>query len=185
MSSKNILIILAHPNLEQSRANRRLAQAAAKVEGVKVHDLYAQYPDFKIDVEREQALLLQADVVIFQHPFYWYSSPALLKQWQDVVLTYGFAYGSQGDKLKGKRFFNAISTGGPQEDYQAGGYNHYTISELLRPFQQMANLSGMIYQSPFVISGMLKQSDADLDVAAIRYQERLQDLIGQPNLLAA
>lgn len=184
MSNKNILIILVHPNLGQSRANRRLAQAAAQIDGVTVHDLYAEYPDFKVDVAREQALLLQADVVIFQHPFYWYSSPALLKQWQDVVLSYGFAYGSQGDKLKGKRFFNAISTGGPQKAYQAGGYNHYTISELLRPFQQMANLSGMIYQPPFVINGMLKQSDADLDEAAIRYQQRIQDLIGQSNLVA-
>lgn len=58
MYSKNILIILAHPSLRQSLANRRLAEAAAQVDGVTVHDLYAEYPDFKIDVAREQALLL-------------------------------------------------------------------------------------------------------------------------------
>ena len=56
--------------------------------------MYDLYPDFKIDVAEEQKHLAAADRIILQFPFYWYSTPALLKQWQDDVLTYGWAFGS-------------------------------------------------------------------------------------------
>ncbi len=99
---QRILVLLAHPAHRRSRANAALRDAAKAVEGVTLHDLYEAYPDFLIDVDHEQALLLRHDVIVFQHPVYWYSSPAILKEWQDLVLEHGFAYGRAGTALAGK-----------------------------------------------------------------------------------
>jgi len=149
------LVIAAHPNMESSTINSTWVERLRQEEGeITVHDLYAAYPDGKIDVEREQQLLLQHDRIVFQFPFYWYSSPALLKEWQDVVLEYGWAYGSQGTNLHGKEFLLAISTGGPEAAYQAGGYNQYSMSELTKPFQAMANLTGMRFLPSFNLQGV-------------------------------
>jgi glutathione-regulated potassium-efflux system ancillary protein KefG len=148
------LVIVAHPNLKQSKINRIWMNRLQQEENVKIHNLYAYYPTFEIDVEKEQQLLLEHDRIVLQFPFYWYSSPALLKQWQDVVLTYGWAYGSEGTKLHGKDFMLAISTGGPEEAYQAGGYNHFSMSELTKPFQATANLTGMRFLPAFTKHGV-------------------------------
>jgi len=148
-----ILILFAHPALERSRVNRQMVKAAQTVDSVTVHDLYEVYPTFHIDVKFEQELLLAHDIVVFQHPFYWYSSPAILKEWQDLVLGYGFAYGQGGTALRGKKFLSAITTGGSKDAYCRQGYNHFTIRELLAPFEQTAQLCGMEYLPPFVIQG--------------------------------
>ena len=94
MSTRRVLVLFAHPALERSRVNRHLVEVARAVPGVKVHDLYEVYPAFNINAKREQQLLLEHDVIVFQHPFYWYSTPAILKEWQDIVLEHGWAYGA-------------------------------------------------------------------------------------------
>jgi len=106
---------------------------------VTIHDLYERYPDERIDVKREQDLLLAHDRIVFQFPFYWYSTPPLLKKWMDEVFTYGWAYGPGGNALHDKELVLAISIGGPEHSYRAGDYNHYTMSELTRPLQATAN----------------------------------------------
>ncbi|KEO82293.1 NAD(P)H-dependent oxidoreductase [Tumebacillus flagellatus] len=167
------LVLLAHPNLEESRINQRFAKELETLPNVTLHALYDVYPDEKIDVAREQQLLLDHDRIVLQFPLYWYSSPSLLKKWQDEVLTYGFAYGSTGDKLHGKELLVAISTGGPAEAYQAGGYNNYTLSELLRPFQQTANLIGARYLPIFSVSSTFQMSDEQLDANAKALAEHI------------
>ncbi|RYY89260.1 MAG: NAD(P)H oxidoreductase, partial [Chitinophagaceae bacterium] len=77
----SILLLLAHPLLERSRVHCRLLDAARRVPGVHVQDLYERYPDFDVDVKAEQKLLLRHDIIIWQFPMYWYSIPPLLKQW--------------------------------------------------------------------------------------------------------
>lgn len=148
------LVIVAHPNMANSVVNKMWVDRLHQEEDITVHDLYAAYPDKQINVEREQQLLLEHERIVFQFPLYWYSSPSLLKEWQDVVLTYGWAYGSQGTKLHGKGFGLAMSTGGPEAAYQAGGYNHYSLSELTKPFQAMANLTGMRFLPTFAAQGV-------------------------------
>ena len=96
-------------------------------EGITFHNLYEAYPDFHIDVNREQQLLQEHDIIVWQHPFYWYSSPSLLKEWIDLVLQHGFAYGKKGTALQGKQVLSAITTGGRVEAYQPGGMNEYSI----------------------------------------------------------
>jgi glutathione-regulated potassium-efflux system ancillary protein KefG len=150
---KKILILFAHPVLQGSRVNMILADGLEKIENVTFHNLYEAYPDFDIDVKEEQALLEKNDIVIMMHPFFWYSTPAILKEWQDLVLQHNWAYGHKGNKLKGKIFFNVLTTGGKEEAYQKDGYNRFTIRELLVPIEQTARLCKMIYLPPFTVHG--------------------------------
>lgn len=173
-----ILILFAHPALERSRVNRYLAEAVKELPGVTFHDLYEAYPDFHIDVPAEKELLTAHDVIVFQHPFYWYSTPALLKEWMDHVLEHGWAYGG-GAALRGKVMLNATSTGGPREAYCEEGRNRYTIRQFLAPFDQTAHLCEMTYLAPFVVYGSLRiQGRQDAWPHSLAYRnliERLRD----------
>ncbi|MEM8869130.1 MAG: NAD(P)H-dependent oxidoreductase [Pseudomonadota bacterium] len=148
-----LLILFAHPSQGRSEVNVQMAHVAEWVPGVTLVDLYAEYPTFDIDINAEQARLDDHDTLIFLHPLYWYSTPAILKEWQDLVLEYGYAYGTDGIALRGKTFFSAVTTGGPEEAYRADGYNHYTLRQLLAPLEQTANLCGMTWLPPFVLHG--------------------------------
>ncbi|KUE78268.1 glutathione-regulated potassium-efflux system oxidoreductase KefF [Aeromonas schubertii] len=156
---KRILVLFAHPALQKSRANRSLLQAISDLEGVTLHDLYQTYPDQLIDVKREQALLAEHDLIVFQHPFYWYSCPAILKEWCDLVLEYGYAYGQEGTALHGKQWLSAITTGGAPESYSEAGYNHRPLLDFLLPFQQTARMCGMTWLPPFVLHSFHKLSE--------------------------
>ncbi|WP_145588586.1 NAD(P)H-dependent oxidoreductase [Yersinia aldovae] len=158
-----ILVLTAHRTPDESRINRRLIEALRPLPTVTVHELIREYPDFQIDVAREQELLGSHDVIVMMFPFYWYSSPAILSEWQDAVLTYGFAYGSSGDKLQGKPLQLVVSTGGKAQDYTPQGYNRYPALDLLLPFHAMANLTGMDYLPPFLVPGANEMSEDTLD----------------------
>ncbi|EHK8998227.1 NAD(P)H-dependent oxidoreductase [Vibrio vulnificus] len=150
---KKVLVLYAHPSQHRSEVNAPLFNAAQAIEGVTCVDLYAEYPQFDINIDKEQARLLEHDVIMFQFPLYWYSTPALLKEWQDLVLEYGFAYGTDGIALKDKLMLCVVSAGGKEEAYKAEGYNHFTIRQLLAPIEQMAALTNMHYLPPLAIFG--------------------------------
>ena len=157
-----VLILFAHPALHKSRVNRVLIEGVRDLPGVTFHDLYESYPEFDIDVRREQQLLLDHEIIVFQHPFFWYSTPAILKEWQDLVLEHGWAYGHEGTALRGKTFLNAITTGGREVAYQREGHNRFTIQELLAPLEQTARLCGMEVLPPFVAHGTHGMSEEDI-----------------------
>jgi len=173
---QKIIIMFAHPALEKSRVNCRLLDAARGLDGVTINDLYDEYPEFDVDVKREQELLLANDIIVLQHPFYWYSTPALFKQWQDLVLEHGWAYGSEGTALRGKIGVSAITTGGSEAAYQTDGHNHFTMQQLLAPIQQTANLCGMDYLPPFVVHGTHSLSPAQIADHANDYRRVLEAL---------
>jgi glutathione-regulated potassium-efflux system ancillary protein KefG len=156
------LVLVAHPNLATSRINKAWVQALSKQSSVTVVDLMASCPDHCIDILEQQALLLAHDRFVLQFPLYWYSSPPILKSWIDAVLQPGFAYAVGGDKLHGKEWMVSTSVGSTEDGYRAGGHNHYTVDELLRPFQQTATYTGGIYRSPFCFYRAMLASDADI-----------------------
>jgi len=172
----NILILFAHPRFEKSRVNRALLSGVDRMPGVTLHDLYERYPDFNVDIEREKQLLAAHQIVIWHHPFYMYGAPALLKQWIDLVLEYGWAHGRSGDALKDKIIFNALTSGGSREVYAAGGYNRFTIREFLIPFDQAATLCKMIYLPPFAVQGTHLLTEAELALHAALYRMLLERL---------
>ncbi len=152
-SVKRILVLFAHPAFQKSRINTRLGGGLPDVEGVTVHDLYEAYPELDIDVAHEQALVEQHDAIVFHHPLFWYSTPAILKEWQDLVLEHGWAYGSQGNALRDKVFFNIITAGGGESAYTPDGYNGHTLRQLLAPIEQTSKLCKMVFLPPFVVYG--------------------------------
>jgi glutathione-regulated potassium-efflux system ancillary protein KefG len=170
----NILVLFAHPALHKSRVNKVLARFVREVEGVTFHDLYEAYPDFHIDVPREQELLVSHEIVVFHHPFFWYSTPAILKEWQDLVLEHGWAYGSEGTALRGKTLFNVITTGGREDAYQHGGHNRFTMQDLLAPIEQTARLCGMDYLPPFVAHGTHQMTPEEMEAHGQDLQRLLQ-----------
>ncbi|CAA9507683.1 MAG: Glutathione-regulated potassium-efflux system ancillary protein KefF/G [uncultured Segetibacter sp.] len=168
-----ILVLFAHPVVEKSRVHSVLLRSISNIEGITINDLYETYPDFDINVEREQKLLLIHQVIVWQHPFYWYSCPAILKQWQDLVLEHGWAYGRNGNNLKGKRIFNALTSGAGSETYQLSGRQHCTIHELMKPFERTAALCQMIYLPPFWVPGTHRMALPEIQEFSRRYRELL------------
>ncbi len=171
-----ILVQLAHPLLEKSRVQKKMLQHAKMVKGVTFNDLYEHYPDFDIDIKREQQLLLSHDIIIFQHPFYWYSGPAMIKQWLDLVLEHGWAYGKNGKQLQGKSLMVAISCGGSEKSYSAEGRNRFSIRQMLAPMEQTAGLCLMQYLPPYVVFGTHRLQDAEIELHALQYTQILTAL---------
>lgn len=171
-----VLILFAHPRFEKSKTNRALLTGIDRIEGVTLNDLYEQYPDFNIDVDREKELLVGHDVLIWHYPLYMYSAPAMLKQWIDMVLEYGWAHGSQGNALTGKIVFITLTAGGTRESYANEQHNHFTIREFLHPFEQTAMLCKMIYLPPFVVHGTHRLSGEQLALQVALYHQLLTKL---------
>lgn len=172
-----ILILFAHPRFERSANNSRLMLGIPEMQDITFHDLYEIYPDFNIDIEQEKKLLLDHQIIIWQHPFYWYSAPPILKQWIDLVLGFGWAYGPGGDALTGKIIFNSITSGGQRSAYDKDGHNRFTVHELLAPFEQTAFLCKMIYLPPFVVHGTHRILPEELNQMALQYRNVLDRLI--------
>ena len=177
-SAAEVLVIVAHPQLEQSRANRRLMQTAAALQGqegvrVAVRDLYALYPDYLIDIAAEQAALAAARLVVWQHPIHWYHMPPLMKLWVDDVLAFGWAYGPDGHALRHKDLWLVATTGGPEASYHPSSYNRYFFDAFLPPYEQTAALCGMRFLPPLMLHGAHKASEAQIRAHADLYAERL------------
>jgi glutathione-regulated potassium-efflux system ancillary protein KefG len=174
---ERILVLFAHPRFEKSRMNRALLGSIEDMAEVTLHDLYEEYPDFNVDTGREQSLLLEHQVIIWHHPFYMYGVPALLKQWIDLVLEYGWAHGKDGDNLKGKLIFNALTAGGTRDVYSEGSHNGFTVRTFLAPFEQTARLCKMVYLPPFVVHGTHLLTDKEVGVYRGLYRLLLQRLV--------
>lgn len=169
-----VLVLFAHPRLEKSRSNRALLNHLPP--SVTFRDLYEIYPDFNVNIEEEQRLLLAHDILVFHHPLYWYSAPPLVKQWIDLVLSFGWAYGPGGVALKGKVAFHVLTTGGPEAAYQLSGFHAFTLADFLRPWQRTITLCGMTWLPPFAVHGTHRLTDAELEEFGRQYAQLLTGL---------
>ena len=154
-----LLVYYAHPGHRFSRVNKAMAAEAAKIDGITFVDLYAEYPRHNINVDKEQGRLVDHDVILFQYPMFWYSTPSLIKEWEDLVLEHGFAYGDGGTRLAGKTLMLAITAAGPAEAYTEQGYQHFSLRTFLTPLEQTARLCKMSFAPPYVLHAALKAPD--------------------------
>ncbi|MFT3956642.1 MAG: NAD(P)H-dependent oxidoreductase [Piscinibacter sp.] len=182
-----VLVLVAHPQLEQSRVNRALMRAAGEVAAaskgrVEVVDLYALYPDYLIDVKAEQARLKNVRLLVWQHPVQWYAMPPLMKLWLDEVLVFGWAYGPGGHALLGMDLWLALTTGGADESYRPEGYNRYFFDAFLPPVEQTAALCGMRFLPPLLLHGAHRVGPAAVAEHARVYAERLASYPAWPEL---
>ena len=178
---QKILVTYSHPDYPASQVNRALragvkSRLADKGLEVQWRDLYVSYPDFHIDVKKEQDALIAHDVLIFQHPLFWYSVPALLKHWIDEVLTEGWAYGPGGRALANKTWAHWITAGGAASTYSEGGQNQHSMAELLVPLQQTARLCHCRWAPPGVTYSSLTLTDEDIEQEVARYSQWLESL---------
>ncbi len=176
---KNTLMILAHPNLEASIGNKIISESVAQFSNAEVRDLTKLYPDFKINVEAEQQALLKADLIIFQYPLYWLATPAILKEWIDKVLTYGFAFGEGSYNLEGKKIMCSYTTGSSKD-----GYTSDFIKQTVFPFQGTADFCKMEYLTTMTCHGIMYMPGADktpLEEIAKEYSGRLTAFIESLN----
>lgn len=171
-----VLLQFSHPALSKSNVHSALINYSRNLKNVTFNDLYERYPDMFIDVAYEQKLLLQHDIIVFQHPFYWYSSPAIVKQWLDLVLEHNWAYGTHGNALVGKKLMCMISCGGGPEAYTETGRNRYPVCEFLTPLEQTAHLCKMEYLPPFVMYGTYRLTKEGIEQYAQQYQTILKTL---------
>lgn len=169
-----ILLIYTHPSPDTSVANKAMLRQVQDLPHVTFHDLYAHYPDFFINVKHEHELLKAHDIIVFQHPLYMYSCPALLKEWLDRVLGKGFAFG-KGAALKGKYWRSVITAGGAKKAFGATGYNRYPLEEILQPFELTAALCQMHWMEPMVLYWARHVSVETLQEHASRYRRWMLD----------
>ena len=169
------LIIAAHPHIAQSVVNKRwLDELAKHPDRFTVHRLYTAYPDGKIDIAREQALVEAHGGIVFQFPVYWFNCPPLLKQWFDDVLTYGWAYGSTGRKLVGKNFGLAVSIGDKETNYTRTGDIGFSVDEVLTPFKATVGHVGADLLPYFALFGASFQAtDEEIAESAKAYAARI------------
>jgi glutathione-regulated potassium-efflux system ancillary protein KefF len=171
-----VLVIQAHPYPDRSRANRALGLAIEGLAGVEVRSLYDLYPDFSIDVESEQKALLRASTVVWQHPIYWYTSPALLKLWFEKVLLVGWAYGRGGTALQGKQCLWVATTGADGEGYSPTGEHRFPFEAFVPVIQQTAQFCGMKWLDPIVVQGAHRIPLEELEAFGRAYRARLEAL---------
>lgn len=171
-----ILILFGHPAFQNSRINKGMVKGINQIDNVTFHDLYEAYPELDIDIDYEQKLVENHDCIVFHHPMYWYSAPAIFKEWQDLVLEHDWAYGSKGNALKGKLFFTTLTTGAAKRSFCRQEFQTYTVREFLAPFFQMSNLCGMTALAPFVIHGSHIVTPERIEAARSQYHCMLRKI---------
>jgi putative NADPH-quinone reductase len=174
-----VILYYIHPGHQHSNANLQMQRAVSVVQNIERVDLYGEYPRFNINIDKEQQRLVAHDVIVMQFPVFWYSGPSLLKEWIDLVLEYGFAYGADGDQLAGKKLMLAVTAGGPEKAYTATGYQNHTLRTFLTPFEQTAALCNMEFIPPYVLYNSLQTESEDLPAqhaeGFVRLIEALRD----------
>lgn len=163
--TKEVLILVAHPKLCESKANKALKEVVEILPQAEVVSLY-ECPSHPFDTELFREKIALAKGIVFQFPFYWASVPSELKRWIDEVFT-GLV---RDGKVKGKKFQVITTTASPQAAYRSGGRNGYTMDELLRPLQMMAVHADLVWQTPYVVYGIgTEEGDENLKQALSAY----------------
>lgn len=170
------LMILAHPKIEESIGNRIISELITKELELEVRHLDILYPNFKIDIKAEQEALLTTDIIIFQYPLFWYSVPAIMKEWIDQVFQYGFAFGHDSD-LNDKSIIASVTVGSPEKFYPQD-----VVEKILFPIKGLANYCNLDYKGEvlsFNINNYSPEAEEIAKANAEEHAKRLIDLINQ------
>ena len=183
---KNVLIVSGHTDLKNnSVANKTIINELKRLLPEAEYDILSDlYPDYRFDVKAEQNKLIKADIIVWQFPVFWYSMPSLLRKWIEDVIVHGFAYGSTGTALKGKRLIASFTIGAPAEMYTKDGFVGYTIEDILgSQLRPTANLCGMQLADFVYTSGVsyaLRNevgAIADMEARSKEHARRLLEVI--------
>ena len=175
-------ILMFHPDFSKSHANRALADAARTVPGTEIVDMAGLYPEGDIDVDQEVRRLLATEALVLQFPIRWYSTPPLLQEWQDTVLTRMFYINAEteGDRLKDLPFMVAATAGNRPSAYSPTGVNLFPLAELLRPLHSTAHRCGFAWNEPFLVYEANRLEGEPAADAGRRYAAALHALPTRP-----
>lgn len=168
---KNVLIIVAHPKEESlTFAMANLFSQASKKAGnnVEIIDLYRckhQQPFFTYDNPSQLTqttemtffhdAMRKADEIVFFFPYWWGSTPAILKNFLDWNLSKGFAFTYENARpkglLQGKSVKVFTTTGAPKFIYTLTGANR-RLKNMFK--EQIVNFCGMKLESCNVYGGV-------------------------------
>jgi putative NADPH-quinone reductase len=177
-----VLVISGHPNISYSTANRIILEELAGTAEVTIIDIIKNYPAAQTDVERDQRLLKQAALIIFQFPFVWYGLASHVKRWVETVFCDGFAFGPGGNKLTGKSVLLSFTTGGTAQDYTANGKHRHAVETFLVPLQLQFSYCGLRYLPPVYSCGMSvaqPEHRSAIQQKALVHAARLKERISQ------
>lgn len=173
-----ILVVSGHPDYKHSVANRAILDEFHRLAPhAEIVYLDALYPDWRINIGEEQKRLLEADTIIFEFPMWWFSAPSLMHRYVELVFAHGFAYGSGGTALQGKKLILSFTTGAPKEAYEKNGAEGYAIDELMRPFEATMHFTGLVPGGRAV--------SFDMAYATNPTDEHKRDIVAKANAHAA
>lgn len=142
---------------------------------------------FVPELQAEMDKLAWCDTLVFQFPIWWLGLPAILKGWVDRVFAVGRAYGGgrwfESGFFAGKRAMCAVSVGGLEEVYSAGGV-YAEIADILFPVHRgIFAFTGFSVVEPFAVYGPGRIGAAEREAYLRAYVERLLTLDTAPLLL--
>jgi NAD(P)H dehydrogenase (quinone) len=132
---------------------------------------------FAPDVQREQARLLSADLLVLQFPLWWGAPPAILKGWLERVLAYGIAYVDgrrfTSGLFKGRRAIISVTTGGTPERFRPEDV-YGNIEQVLWPVRRLAlEYMGYDVEEPFVSYAAPRVGNAERTAYLTAWCERV------------
>jgi NAD(P)H dehydrogenase (quinone) len=135
---------------------------------------------FAPDIEAELRKAESCDLMIWQFPLWWFGLPAILKGWVDRVFAMGRTYGRdrlyENGVFKGKRALLSVTTGGPREAYQPGGFNG-DIDAILRPIHRgMLRFTGWDVLEPNIVYGPVRLSQEERAASLNAWATRLRNI---------
>lgn len=170
------LVIVSHPYPEQSNAIKALEQTAADLPNVTVRNLEALYGSDTeaFDVAAEQQAHDGAERVVYLFPIHWFNLTPMLKAYLNKVWTYGWAFGPDGQALKGKEMLVVATAGATRHTYSAEGLIRSSIEEVLTPMKASALYVGMEYSDPLTFYGAMGAQGELLQGFQSTLKQRLQ-----------
>ncbi|MBS7563038.1 NAD(P)H-dependent oxidoreductase [Mucilaginibacter sp. Bleaf8] len=90
----------------------------------------------------------------YKKSVFWFEhNGVILKHWIDEVFAYQFAYGSQGDKLKGKNLIPRFTVGAAEKEYHLSDEHHMRIHEFCKSLEHTTYYAQMNYLDPIYFFG--------------------------------
>ena len=157
------LIIIAHPDISESNSQQFLIESTQSLQGVTSYIL----EDRAYILKEEHKLLAEHERIIFQFPMYWYSAPAILKKWLDEVFTNKMMTGFLNEKELGL----VVTMGQSEESFASGRQEKFSLSEIFKPFEALANKCGMVYLPIFPVALFSYLNESDKKKMLIKYQQ--------------
>ncbi len=166
-----ILVVSGHPDYKSSKANRAILDEFHRlVPAADIVYLDAEYPDGKIDVEREQKRLTEADTIVFEFPLWWFSAPSLMHLYFEMVLAHGYAYSSKGGMMNGKKLIFSFTAGAPESEYSPEGHEHVSMEALIPQFKALSDFCGFEWKGAIVSFGMMLLNPDDKEAEKRFYE---------------